>query len=348
LGCNGDHLGNVRLSYTDNNNDGVIQTDGTNSEIIEESNYYPFGLKHKGYNYVRNIGIGNPTAQKFGYNGKELNEELGLEWNDFGARNYDATIGRWMNLDPLAEKYYNLSGYNFTANNPILYIDPNGKEIIISGNTKNAMTQLAQIAATKQGRRRLNNLIGDFYSYKMKGVFFTGSADYDAQGLKGSARTIYYPTSSWRVSSEGGAPGVMYLTGHEVEHANDHYNNRYDESTSGLERRGVRFGNYLRSVYGEKDMRTSYRSERFSNKPNAYNAFKEKVSNFKEVLNFETTSGGTILGFSYDTSTGKKGKTKTEYLISLTTESGKYTYRRFTDKKKYNAALVRLNKLRKK
>ncbi len=46
-----DHLGNVRLSYTDNNNDGVITA---SSEIIEESNYYPFGLKHKGYNTAIN------------------------------------------------------------------------------------------------------------------------------------------------------------------------------------------------------------------------------------------------------------------------------------------------------
>ncbi len=41
---------------------------------------------------------GNSVAQKFGYNGKELSEELGLQWHDFGARNYDASLGRWMNI----------------------------------------------------------------------------------------------------------------------------------------------------------------------------------------------------------------------------------------------------------
>jgi RHS repeat-associated protein len=127
-----DHLGNVRLSYTDNNNDGVIQTDGTNSEIVEESNYYPFGLKHKGYNNVRNIGIGNPTAQKFGFGGKELNDDLvggsNLNWHDFGARNYDAALGRWMNLDPLAEDMYTQSPYVYALNNPILMVDPDGKK----------------------------------------------------------------------------------------------------------------------------------------------------------------------------------------------------------------------------
>ena len=92
-------------------------------------NYYPFGLKHKGYN--NNVSsLGNSTAQKFGYNGKELNDDLvggsRLDWHDFGARNYDAALGRWMNLDPLAEQMRRHSPYNYAFNNPIFYIDPDG------------------------------------------------------------------------------------------------------------------------------------------------------------------------------------------------------------------------------
>ncbi|CAM1344617.1 DUF6443 domain-containing protein [Tenacibaculum amylolyticum] len=117
-----DHLDNVRLSYTDANKDGVITP---TTEIIEEKNYYPFGLVQKGYNNVVN-SLGNSTAEKFGYNGKELNEELGLEWHDFGARNYDPTLGRWMNIDPLAEEFESYSPYNSMMNNPINFIDPDG------------------------------------------------------------------------------------------------------------------------------------------------------------------------------------------------------------------------------
>jgi RHS repeat-associated protein len=116
-----DHLGNVRLSYADTDNNGII----AQSEIIEESNYYPFGLKHKGYNNVV-TSKGNSTAQKFGFGGKELNQELGIEWMDFGARNYDAALGRWMNLDPLAEQMRRYSPYNYAFNNPIYFVDPDG------------------------------------------------------------------------------------------------------------------------------------------------------------------------------------------------------------------------------
>ena len=56
---------------------------------------------------------------------------------DFGARIYDPRVGRWLACDPLAAKYPNLSPYNFVGNSPILFIDPNGKEIII--NYKNAL-----------------------------------------------------------------------------------------------------------------------------------------------------------------------------------------------------------------
>ena len=123
-----DHLGNVRLSYTDANNDGVITA---STEIVEESNYYPFGLKHKGYN--GNVSsLGNSVAQKFGYNGKELEESLGLDLYEMDMRQYDPAIARWTSIDPVI--HHSMSTYNAFDNNPVFWADPSGADAVQNEN----------------------------------------------------------------------------------------------------------------------------------------------------------------------------------------------------------------------
>ena len=132
-----DHLGNIRLSYGEEKRTGFVK-------IIEENNYYPFGLKHSNYNLQKSdfvpavLGSAvnldaevelKPVARnsyQYKYNGKELQDELGLNLYDYGARFYDPALGRWMNVDPLAEQMRRHSPYNYAFNNPIYFIDPDG------------------------------------------------------------------------------------------------------------------------------------------------------------------------------------------------------------------------------
>ncbi|WP_264538524.1 DUF6443 domain-containing protein [Flavobacterium sp. N1736] len=99
-----DHIGNVRLSYAKN-------TATNKLEILEENNYYAFGLAHKGYN-SDNKQIG----YNYKYQGQERQDELGLNWDSFKWRNYMPDLGRFFNIDPLAEKYEYNSTYAFQEN----------------------------------------------------------------------------------------------------------------------------------------------------------------------------------------------------------------------------------------
>ncbi|GAA4272780.1 DUF6443 domain-containing protein [Aquimarina gracilis] len=112
-----DHLDNIRLSYKDANKDGTI----TQDEIVQEKNYYPFGLEHRGYN---NTIVGREHPYKF--QGVELEESLDLNLYEMDWRQYDPAIGRFISIDPLAEERNWLTPYNFVQNNPIIRVDPSG------------------------------------------------------------------------------------------------------------------------------------------------------------------------------------------------------------------------------
>ncbi|MBE6272359.1 MAG: RHS repeat-associated core domain-containing protein [Bacteroides sp.] len=99
-----DHQGNNRV---------VLSSGGT---AVEVSHYYPFG----------GVFASTGNVQPYKYNGKELDTKKGLNWYDYGARHYDAALGRWLVVDPLAEKYYSTSAYGYCLNNPVKYVDPTG------------------------------------------------------------------------------------------------------------------------------------------------------------------------------------------------------------------------------
>ena len=109
-----DHQGNNRV---------VINQSGT----VEETNhYYPFG----------GVFASAGNVQPYKYNGKELDAKKGLNWYDYGARHYDAVLGRFTTNDRFAEKYYSMSPYQYGANSPVGNIDVNGDSIRVYTETQ--------------------------------------------------------------------------------------------------------------------------------------------------------------------------------------------------------------------
>ena len=115
-------LGNIRLSYTWDDEHHQVKT-------LEENHYYPFGLQHHTYAQPPKIATlkQNNTIEikqmppedvvyKYKYQEQERQDELNLNWDSFKYRNYDYALGRFMSIDPLAEKYPYNSTYAFQEN----------------------------------------------------------------------------------------------------------------------------------------------------------------------------------------------------------------------------------------
>ena len=114
-----DHLGNIRQ---------VREVDGSREgTVIQLMDYYPFGAK------FCHSGTDN-NVQPYRYDGKEFDKMHGLNMYDFGARWYDvAGVPMWTSVDPLAEKYYNVSPYVYCENDPVNTFDPDGKKVYVFG-----------------------------------------------------------------------------------------------------------------------------------------------------------------------------------------------------------------------
>ncbi len=158
-----DHLGNTRAVFNGTNL-------GGNIDILQHSSYYPFGLVFDIEDYG-STALGSYSNNKYLYNSKELQDEMmqskKLNWYDYGARMYDPQLGRWHVMDPKSEKYVNLSPYNYAANNPIIFVDRDGKEIYIITQNKDVVKATAVINQTSLGKnlwdKYANNANHDIY-----------------------------------------------------------------------------------------------------------------------------------------------------------------------------------------
>lgn len=222
-----DHLGSVRAVVND-----VKEPNSTysaySSTIEYAADYYCFGSLLEGRN--------NLSGYNYGYQGKEMDDEMsgnGISY-DFGARIYDARLGRWLSIDPLAEKYPYISPYVGMGDNPTTYLDPDGREIKFAAGTSIGFKIGFNLTMTYLKAQGLGDVISELQNSKYTIYIGEGNSPsasdyiYAANGKLAYVKVRWNPNLGLAIEEGDDASGYV-LTGetlspamilyHELAHA---------------------------------------------------------------------------------------------------------------------------------
>ncbi len=225
-----DHQGNVRVVADENG-------------MIEETNhYYPFGVLF-GESVDKN-------KQRYKYNGKELDRLLSLDWYDYGARWYDPVLARWHAVDPLADKYPDVSPYVYCNNNAVNAVDPDGRKVIIWYKDKHGNDRSFCFTGFN-GKKTItipnNQFVKDFimaYKYNLRNgggdnlkaavinpkynIYVDDATLYEDRGTEFDSLdkpTVYWESRKGLKTTDGGLQSAATRLEHEFDHAVDNARN---------------------------------------------------------------------------------------------------------------------------
>jgi hypothetical protein len=167
----------------------------------------------------------------------------------FGARYYDSELSVWLSVDPLNILYPNQSPFAYAGNNPIFYVDPDGRTIVPHGSDE-FMAQfykdLEMLSQTDEGKKIVDYLQSPSI---LINVFENGWGN---STFNSSTNVLNYDNNNLFDYDYDGVEYVSFIAlGHELKHAYDKYtmSNFYTSSTLDKERSAIKFENYLRSVF---------------------------------------------------------------------------------------------------
>ncbi|NLZ72426.1 MAG: RHS repeat-associated core domain-containing protein [Bacteroidales bacterium] len=191
-----DHLGNNRM---------VVDQEGAVAQI---THYYPFGMS-----FAEST---NASKQPYKYNGKELDMENSLNTYDYEARLLGVAVPRFTTMDPLAEKYYSISPYAYVLNNPLKYIDPDGRKVYFApGQSQEFKTQFGA-AVLHLNKHGVGEMLAQLHSSEK--VYYVAEGNFKS-GFMPKNQTIEWDPYMGVLTDEGHVMSPTAALNHEVDHA---------------------------------------------------------------------------------------------------------------------------------
>ena len=190
-----DHLGSS--SY-------ITNLDG---EVVQHIEYVPFG---EVFVEERNNIWNTPYL----FNAKEFDEETGLYY--YGARYYEPRLSLWMSVDPLQEKYPNISTYCYAANNPIKFIDSDGRKLLFASGTTEAFKQKFRAAIMYLHEHNADGIIAQID--KSSTIIYITERVGEASAFSKTKKTIYWDPNMGVLTSSDKKMSPVAVLNHEADH----------------------------------------------------------------------------------------------------------------------------------
>ena len=173
------------------------------------------------FSVVMTSNYGTKNVRRCSYNDKEFDSMHGLNWLDYGARFYDPAIMRWYVADPLGEMYASWSNYTYCLNNPIKFIDPDGRIVVFAPGVSDQFKSDFAAAVLFMNAHDTSGMLAQLH--KSETIYYI--AESQRTYYSPSTNTIYWNSRGGVLTNEGHRLSPATAINHEFDHTLQHDQN---------------------------------------------------------------------------------------------------------------------------